>query len=155
MCCHLLTVSIIRFCKRKFSGTLAECQAVWTQIKSDILYVDPEMGPNCMQLFSADDKVSATKGRVNSLITNVVCRSLLQTVWFTLRPDNLSGLIRIRTVWHADGILESIFHWNRFWKKKISRWQKHETFPRGQRVHKIIYLKLWLTHQQMNQILSP
>ena len=38
----------------------------------------------------------------------------LATVWSQIRPDILSGLIRIQSVWHSDGIPE-IF----FWKKML------------------------------------
>ena len=35
------------------SETLSECQTAWIQIRFDI---DPDLGPNCLQRLSADDK---------------------------------------------------------------------------------------------------
>ena len=55
--------------------------------------------------------------RVNSLPTSVVCWSPQQTVWTQIRPDILSGLIWIQTVWHSDGVPERIFRRSWFWKK--------------------------------------
>ena len=42
----------------------------------------------------------------NSLHTCVFCWKRLQTVWIQIRPDMLSGLIWIQTVWHSDVIPE-------------------------------------------------
>ena len=41
----------------------------------------------------------------------------LQTVWTQNRPDKMSGLIWIKTVWHSDGMPERIFLKNDFEKK--------------------------------------
>ena len=40
--------------------------------------------------------------------TFVVCWWPLETVWTQIRPDKMSGLIWIQTVWHFDGIPEKV-----------------------------------------------
>ena len=51
------------------------------------------------------------------LPTCVVCWSPLWTVCILIRPGIMSGLIRMQTVWHCDGIPERIFLKSWFWKK--------------------------------------
>ena len=55
-CCRLFIFFKINFSKNS-SPTLLECQMVWN--------VGPDLGPNCLQRLSADDKVEASKKRVN------------------------------------------------------------------------------------------
>ena len=57
------------------------------------------------------------KEHINSLPTSVVCWLPLQTVWTQIRPDKMSGLIWMQTVWHSDGIPERIFRKMCFWKQ--------------------------------------
>ena len=55
-CCLLTFFSKLTFSKI-LSGTLSECQTVWTQIRTDILSVQcTDMGQNWLQRLSADDK---------------------------------------------------------------------------------------------------
>ena len=71
----------------------------------------------------------------NSLSTIVVCWWLLQTVWTQIRPDNMSGLIRIQTVWHSDGIPEIIFRKSWFWKKSADGKKCMNNFPGGKELN--------------------
>ena len=41
----------------------------------------------------------------------------MQTVWTQIRPNKMSGLIWIQTVWHPDGIPERVFQKNDFENK--------------------------------------
>ena len=66
----------------------------------------------------------------------VICCWSLQTVWTQIRPDILSGLIWIQTVWHSECVPEGIFLKN-LTLKKVNRRQKcHEKLPSMQRVKK-------------------
>ena len=38
-------------------GLRSECQKVWIQIRTDRMSVGPDLGPNCFQRLSADDKI--------------------------------------------------------------------------------------------------
>ena len=44
------------------SGALSECQTVCIQIRTDILSV-PDLGPNCLQRLSVDDKSCHKQGK--------------------------------------------------------------------------------------------
>ena len=49
--------------KKKLSGILSECQTVWIQIRPNKknqarCFVMPDLGPNCVQRLSADEKQS-------------------------------------------------------------------------------------------------
>ena len=59
----------------------------------------------------------------NQQMTSKHAKLLLQTVWTGIRPDSMSGLIRIQTVWHSDGISERILQKKKLFWKKISRRQ--------------------------------
>ena len=62
----------------------------------------------------------------------------LQTDWTQIRPNNMLALIWIQTVWHSDGIPETIFQKNLI-LKKISRRQKsvkNYMYPVGKRLRK-------------------
>ena len=62
--CRLLTFFQSQLFQKILSGTLSGCQTVWTQIRTDILSVSsdgPDLGPNCLQRLSADDKVVSSK----------------------------------------------------------------------------------------------
>ena len=52
------------------------------------------------------------------MVTYVICWKPLQTVWNQIRPDKMSGLIWIQTVWHFDGIPERFFLKKLIVKKK-------------------------------------
>ena len=55
----------------------------------------------------------------------------LQTVWTQIRPDKMSGLIWILTVWHSDGIPKNFFPKRWFWKKSADN-KKHVKLSRRQ-----------------------
>ena len=59
----------------------------------------------------------------NSLHTSVFCWLSLQTVWTQIRPDKMSNLIWIPTIWDTDHIPGRSFEKCSFWKK-VKRWQK-------------------------------
>ena len=69
----------------------------------------------------------------DSLPTGVVFWWPLQTVWTQIRPDKTSGLIWIKTVWHADGIPEQIFEEVDFDKNQQAP-KKHAKLPSGQKL---------------------
>ena len=52
----------------------------------------------------------------------------LQTVWTQIRPDILSGLIWVQTVWQPDGIYEGNIWKSQFWKK-FSRQKSMQNYP--------------------------
>ena len=56
-------------------------------------------------------------------LLSVVCWQTLQTVWTQTRPDRMSCLFWIQTVWQSDGIPERFFL-KKLILKKISRQQK-------------------------------
>ena len=51
---EILDKDLIFQYKTILPGTLPECQTVWIQIMTDS--VGPDLGPNCLQRLSADDK---------------------------------------------------------------------------------------------------
>ena len=59
--------------------------------------------------------------------------SPLQTFLTQIRPDKMSGLIWIQTVWHSDCIPERTFLKSLFWKNQQMT-KKHAKFPRRQRL---------------------
>ena len=63
--------------------------------------------------------IQKKKHYFNSLPSSGVSWYPLQTVWTQVRPDKMSGLIWIQTVWHFDGNLERIFWKSWFWKNTI------------------------------------
>ena len=76
----------------------------------------------------------------NSLPTSFIYGWPLQTVWTQIRPDKMSGLIRIQTVWHSDDQYSwRNFRKSWFWKKSVKknsrRQKKHEKLPRKLRVN--------------------
>ena len=56
-CCGLLTFFKLNFFNKIFSGTLPECQNSLDP-DQDIYSVGPDLGPNCLQRLSGDDKSS-------------------------------------------------------------------------------------------------
>ena len=72
---------------------------------------------------------------------SVVCSWPLQTDWTKIRPDKMSGLIWIQSVWHSDGIPERIFR-KVYFENNRQRTKKHEKFPRGQRVN--FFCMIWV-----------
>ena len=57
----LLNLKMI-FLKILSGHTLSECQGVWIQ-DEDRHYVGPDLGPNCLEKLSAEDKILASKER--------------------------------------------------------------------------------------------
>ena len=46
--------------QKSISGIPSECQTTWVQVRPEVMYVGPDLDPNCLQNCSADDK-SGTK----------------------------------------------------------------------------------------------
>ena len=55
------------FSRKNLSGTLFECQTVWIQIRTDVI-VGPDLGPNCLQRLSADDKLPPARKGLNKYL---------------------------------------------------------------------------------------
>ena len=68
-----------------------------------------------------------------------VCWKLLQTLWTQIRPDKMSGLIWIKTVWHYDRIQKRSFRKSWFWKKNQQATIKRKKIPC---LHVVFYLFL-------------
>ena len=63
--------------------------------------------------------------------TSVVCWWSLQTDWTQIRPNKMSGLIWIRTVWHSDGIPEGIFRKSWYKKNQQTTKKNMKNYPVG------------------------
>ena len=65
-CCRLLTFfQIIFFYEKILSGTLSECQTVWSQIRTDVISV-LILVENCLQRLSAEDESRCLLGNFNA-----------------------------------------------------------------------------------------
>ena len=80
------------------------------------------------------------------------CR--LQTVWPKTRPDRMTVLIWIKTVWHSDSDPERIFLIFYF-EKKINSWQKnHEITQNAKSLSHNVHPKWLLSSTKIHQILT-
>ena len=65
----------------------------------------------------------------------IVCSWSLKTVWTQIRPDKMSGLIWIQTVWHWWFSWKNFLKKLDFWKKSANDRKNHEKLPSKQRVN--------------------
>ena len=90
---------------------------------------------------------------LNCLPPSVVCWKYLQTAWTQIRPDILSGLIWIQTLWRSDGIPERIFRKVSFWKNQQTT-KEHEKLPSMQCVKRRRFMIFWyLSYKRIAKVL--
>ena len=88
-------------------------------------------------LYTILTTIHITQGKLYSLPSSAVCWKCFQTVWTQIRPDKMSGLIWIQTVWQSDGIPERFFLNINFDKSRQTT-KKHAILPSMQRFYKIL-----------------
>ena len=55
----------IHFIKKLFQEHYQSVKQLWIQIRTDIHSVSPDLGPNCLQRLSADDKLPQASKELN------------------------------------------------------------------------------------------
>ena len=83
-CCRLLAFFKISFFKKK-SGTLSECQTIWTQIRTDIMSVLIWVQTICKG-YQRTTKVVASKERAQQLDKNYSVSPLTSSLEFLVVP---------------------------------------------------------------------
>ena len=167
-CCHLLIFFKINFFeKKKFRNTIRVSNG-FDQVQ-DQHFVGPDLGPNCLQKLSEDDKTDASiVVRVNDRVLSVQMKSLeclmvvtlhasvfcwwsLQKVWTQIRPNKicliltlvfLSFFLSINTgTIKFWSLRQGVQFWN--FEEKTKTKQKNKNKTKKQKNLSAVFLTKW------------